>query len=68
VHVVLSADQPPTKVRDQLKANSTRRLRTQTVPLYVPQTWSRGGDCEVLDSEDDIELAVVYVTEAQDWP
>ena len=67
VHVVVSADQPPAKVRDQLKANCTRRLRTQTVPLHVPQTWSRGGDCELLDDEDEIELAVLYVTETQDW-
>jgi REP element-mobilizing transposase RayT len=66
VHAVVSAEQAPFKVRDQLKANCTRRLRTQEEPLIVTQTWSRGGDCELLDGEADIELAVLYVTEAQD--
>ena len=66
VHAVVSAEQAPMKVRDQLKANCTRRLRTQAEPLNVPQTWSRGGDCELLDGDAEIELAVLYVNEAQD--
>jgi hypothetical protein len=66
VHVVVSADLAPKKVRDQLKANCTRRLRIQEVPLDVIRTWSRGGDCELLDGEAEIELAIMYVKEAQD--
>ena len=66
VHVVVAADASPQKVRDQLKANCTGGLRRQDKPLIAVRTWTRGGDCEVLDTEDDIEAAVQYVTEAQD--
>jgi len=68
VHLVIGANENPQKVRDQLKANCTRRLRTQTEPLNVQRTWSRGGDCEILDGEAEIEAAVLYVTEAQNKP
>jgi REP element-mobilizing transposase RayT len=66
VHIVMIADESPKKVRDQLKANCTRCLRQQAEPLIAKRTWTRGGDVELLDSEDDIESVVVYVTEAQD--
>lgn len=66
VHLVVTANMKPQKVRDQLKANCTRRLRNQTIPLQAERTWARGGDCEVLSSEADIEAAVLYVTDVQD--
>ena len=66
VHAVVSADVAPAKVRDQLKANCTRRLRTQTKPLDCERTWTRGGDMEILDKEEDVEAAVLYVVEAQE--
>jgi REP element-mobilizing transposase RayT len=66
VHVVVTANADPKKVRDQLKANCTRRLRTQQHPLRCERTWTRAGDVEVLDTEDDLEAAVLYVLEAQD--
>ncbi len=66
VHAVVGANAGPKTVRDQLKANCTRRLRTQSLPLKVERTWTRGGDCEVLDSREDIDAAVLYVVEAQD--
>ena len=67
VHVVLAAvDALPQKVRDQLKANCTGALRRQDQPLVVERTWTRGGDCEILDLEDDIESAIIYSLEAQD--
>jgi len=66
VHVVVVADQSPQKVRDQLKANCTRALRQQSTPLVVDRTWTTGGDCEILDSDADVEASVIYVTEAQD--
>ena len=53
-------------MRDQRRANCTRCLRRQAEPLFVERTWTRGGDIEILDTDDDIELAVIYVTEAQD--
>ena len=66
VHVVVAASVVPQKVRDQLKANCTRRLRNQEDPLVAKRTWSRGGDCSILKDEDDIDKAVIYVNEAQD--
>ncbi len=66
IHVVVRAAAIPRTVRDQLKANCTRRLRSQSTPLIVDRTWTRGGDCEILDTEEDIEAAVIYITEAQE--
>lgn len=66
VHVVVVANDAPQTVRDQLKANCTGALRRQQKPLNVERTWTRGGDCEILDSDEDIEAAVMYVMEAQD--
>ncbi|WP_146446080.1 transposase [Botrimarina colliarenosi] len=66
VHVVIAASVSPQTVRDQLKANCTRRLRTQTEPLVVERTWSRGGDCQVLPNEEALADAVAYVLEGQD--
>ena len=66
VHAVVAADAKPQVVRDQLKANSTGALRRQAVPLNVHRTWTKGGDCEILDTDDDVRNAVIYVTEAQD--
>ena len=66
VHLVVAANASPKAVRDQLKANCTRRLRTQDEPLDVPQTWAKGADVEILDNDDEIQKAVAYVLEAQD--
>ena len=66
VHVVLACDANPQVARDQLKANCTRCLRRQEIPLEVPRTWTRGGDCEILDSDTDIEAAIAYVNDGQD--
>ena len=67
VHVVVAAaDISPQTVRDQLKANCTGKLRRQDQPLVVERTWTRGGDCEILDSDDDLQAAVEYTLDAQD--
>ena len=66
IHVVVAAPVRPQKVRDQLKANCTRRLRNQDDPLVAKRTWSRGGDCSILNTEDDIDKAIFYVNEVQD--
>ncbi len=66
VHAVVVADAGPKVVRDQLKANCTRRLRSQPKPLQVEQTWTKGGQVDILDTDDDIQSAVIYVLEAQD--
>ena len=66
MHVVVAANASPQKVRDQLKTNCTGALRRQEKPLVADRTWTQGGDCELLDTEDEIEAAVIYVKEAQD--
>ncbi|QDT11346.1 transposase [Planctomycetes bacterium K23_9] len=66
VHVVVISDREPSTTRNQLKANCTRALRQQRTPLHVPKTWSTGGDTKVLNTDDQIESAILYVTEAQD--
>jgi len=67
VHIVLIANAAPKKVRDQLKANCTGALRRQSQPLIAAKTWTKGGDIEVLESDEDIYSACLYVLEGQDW-
>lgn len=66
VHVIVEGAEAPQRMRDQLKANSTRWLRQVEPPLVADRTWTRGGDCQILDKEEDIEAAAAYVMEAQD--
>jgi hypothetical protein len=49
-----------------LKASATRELRIQFKEFVDRPVWTRSGDWESLNSEEDIEAAVLYVTEAQD--
>jgi REP element-mobilizing transposase RayT len=67
VHVVVTAPgYNVTKVRDQFKANCTRELREHWAEFADRPVWTKGGDCEFLNSEDDLEQAVIYVGQAQD--
>jgi REP element-mobilizing transposase RayT len=65
VHAVVIANAAPRVVRNQFKANCTRSLRTQEIPLDAKQPWVKGGDIEVLDTDDDVENCVQYVLDAQ---
>ena len=65
VHVVVSANERPQTVRDQLKANCTRHLRCQRIPLVCERTWTKGGDCSVLFDDDELESAIRYTIESQ---
>ena len=65
VHAVVAALAKPKLVLDQLKANCTRKLRLQVDPLLRDRTWARGGDCEILDTEEDRYNAIRYVKEGQ---
>jgi len=67
VHVVVHAkDVAGSKVRDQFKANCTRVLR-ENWPQFVDRpVWCEGGDWQCINDEDGLELAMLYVTEAQD--
>ena len=66
VHCVISANEKPQTIRDQLKANCTAQLRSQPSPLIVERTWTKKGDCEVLFTDDELYNAVRYTLEAQD--
>ena len=54
------------RVRDELKANATRVLRRCEKPIQNQKVWSKGGDIEFVDADDDLEQVVIYVSEAQD--
>ena len=54
------------RIRDELKANATRVLRGCENPITNEKVWTRGGDIQFIDSDDDLEQVVVYVLEAQD--
>ena len=67
IHVAVTANSEPKKVRDQFKANATRVLRQNPDPVPNTKIWTRGGDIEVLDGkEDSLERIVLYINEAQD--
>ena len=66
VHLAVTANQKPTVVRDQFKANSTRVLRQGDDAVPNEKVWTRGGDCEVVDGEDNLDRVVQYIMEAQD--
>lgn len=62
--VVTAAGYEPKKVRDQLKAWCTRRLKEAGV--HRTRVWTEGGSCRWLNTDDELETAVVYVTDGQD--
>ncbi len=66
VHAAVSAAAIPKQVRDQLKANATRALRALPNPVSNEKVWTKGGDIEFIDTDDDLEKVVLYITEAQD--
>jgi REP element-mobilizing transposase RayT len=67
VHVVVTATgYAGGKVRDQLKANATRGLRERWEAFQDRPVWTELGDWECINSEEDLEAAIFYVSEAQD--
>ena len=67
VHAVVTAKSCAGQVvREQLKANCTRGLREQWNEFRERPVWTVGGDWQCINSEDDLESAILYVTEAQD--
>ncbi len=65
VHLAVTADAPPKKVRDQFKANATRVLRQPSDAMTHKKIWTRGGDTEIIDGDANLERVISYVTEAQ---
>ncbi|MEZ6094024.1 MAG: transposase [Pirellulaceae bacterium] len=54
------------RVRDQFKANATRALRQCEQPITDEKIWTKGGDIQIVDSEEDLSQIVLYISEAQD--
>lgn len=54
------------RVRDELKANATRVLRRSENPIQNEKVWTKGGDIQFVDTDEDLEQVVIYVCEAQD--
>ena len=66
-HVVVTAvGFPGSKVRDQMKANCTRVLRERWLQFRDRAVWTKGGDWQSINSESDLEQAILYVRDAQD--
>ncbi|WDQ15716.1 transposase [Rhodopirellula sp. P2] len=65
-HVAVTACAPPKRVRDQFKANGTTALRRMKTPVTHEKVWTKGGDIEFIDTDDDLEQVVLYITETQD--
>ena len=66
VHLAVTADKKPETVRDQFKANAMRVLRQPPDAITNEKVWTSGGDCEIVDGDDELERVVAYIMEAQD--
>jgi hypothetical protein len=76
VHVVLSADQAPKIVRNQLKAWCTRRLKELavkrdeaskcTAATIRENWWAARGSQRFINDEDSLEAVILYVRDGQD--
>ena len=65
VHVVLTAPSyTPETVRDQLKAWCTQKLKANYPKRET--FWTEGASRRYLNTEDELEAAIIYVNEAQD--
>ena len=67
VHLVVTAPgYAGNIVRDQTKAKCTRMLRVMDEGFRDRPVWSRGGDWQCINKDEELELAIQYVEEAQD--
>ena len=67
VHVVVTSDGFSGKlVREQLKANCTRALRSRWKEYGDRPVWTSGGDWQCVNDEDSLDAVRLYVREAQD--
>ena len=66
--VVVTADLKPKKVRDQLKAWCTRRLKEhfhERGKRVRKKWWTAGGSCRFIGDEKSLEATIRYVLEGQ---
>jgi REP element-mobilizing transposase RayT len=73
LHIVLTADLHPDKVRSQIKAWCTRRLkelereRGAAAPIRE-NWWAERGSQRYINDDDSLEAAILYVRDGQDRP
>ena len=65
VHILVSCDVKPEKVREQFKANATRQIRQVTPDDARVRWWARGGDTQFIKAVD-LPLVYDYIMLAQD--
>jgi len=65
VHVVTAGVADPDKIRIDLKAWSTRALKT-AFGSERENWWAERGSIHYLNSDDDLEAAILYVRDGQD--
>ena len=66
VHIAITANTEPKKVRDQFKANATRVLREPPDSMTSKKIWTKGGDVSIVDTEENLQRVMQYILEAQD--
>ena len=66
VHIAVTATGPPKRVRDQFKANGTTALRKLPNAITNKKVWTKGGDIEFIDNDEDLGHVVLYIVEGQD--
>lgn len=74
LHVVVTAEQHPKRVRGQLKAWCTRRLKGLELSRAGQSAgirenwWAERGSDRYINDEDSLEAAILYVRDGQDRP
>ena len=67
VHVLLTGtDKKPELIRDQIKAKCTLEIRKTNLSFVDRPIWTKRGDIEFIDTEDEINECQIYINEAQD--
>jgi len=74
VHVIVTADEAPKIVRNQLKAWCTRRLRELEAKRRLAEDsnrenwWAERGSQRFINDSESLEAAILYVRDGQDKP
>jgi len=68
LHVVVSAyETPPRKVRVDIKAWCTRRLKQNELPKVVENWWAERGSIRWVFDDEGLDKVVRYTLDGQDW-
>lgn len=67
MHIVVGAfETPPKKVRADLKAWCTRRLKQDALPVIIENWWAERGSIRWVFDEEGLDQVVCYTLEGQD--